>query len=145
MTYQSINPYDRKSAEEYLKKLLNKDCAFSIVEIKPQRSKNQNSYLHLLLGYFGSIYGCSLDEAKVDFFKRACNKDIFERTHLNKNGREVKYLRSSKDLDTREMTIAINRFRDWAAAEAGIYLPSPNEEQFLMWCRKEVERNVEFL
>ena len=111
----------------------------------PNRTLAQNSYLHLLLGYFGSEYGCSLDEAKIDFYKRTCNHDLFERKTVNKKGNEVTYLRSSAELTTGEMTLSIDRFRNWSASVAGIYLPAANEHQMLIYAQQEIQRNQEFI
>ena len=86
-----------------------------------------------------------MEEAKIDFFKRKCNKELFEREVVNKHGKTVPKLRSSKDLDTKEMTQAIERFRNWSASVAGIYLPSPNEEQFLLYCEKMIQENAEWI
>lgn len=101
--------------------------------------------MHLLLGYFGSEYGCSLDEAKIDFYKRTCNRDLFERKTVNKKGNEVTYLRSSAELTTGEMTLSIDRFRNWSASVAGIYLPAANEHQMLIYAQQEIQRNQEFI
>lgn len=145
MTFVATNSYDVEKAADYFRKLIGKGATFSITEHRPGRSNRQNNYLHLILGFFGATYGCSIDEAKVDFYKRQCNRDIYERTRVNQNGREVRYLRSSRELDTGEMNLSIERFRNWSAAEAGIYLPAPNEEQFLVYCQQVIERNQEFL
>ena len=37
------------------------------------------------------------------------------------------------------MTIAVDRFRDWSSIESGIYLPSPNETEFLKEIRATAE------
>lgn len=145
MIFDPHNPYDVREARNLLEDFLKGKSLFEIKRKAPLRSLRQNSYLHLVLGYFASEYGCSLEECKVDFFKRGCNKEIFEREAVNKRGERIKYLRSSSELDTREMTEAIERFRNWSAAEAGIYLPAPNEEQFLKHCMKMIEENREFV
>lgn len=145
MIYNPLNPWEIQKAKEHLAILIQKGAPFEIKRKCPKRSLAQNNYLHLILGYFGSEYGCSLDEAKVDIFKRQCNREIFEREATNKKGKVVKYLRSSADLTSAEMTLAIERFRNWSASVAEIYLPSPNEEQFLSYCRQEIERNREFV
>ena len=145
MIVNSRNPYEVEKAVDYLHKLLEKECVFELKEKKPIRSNQQNAYLHVILGYFASQYGCSLDEAKGDFYKRAANREIFEITVTNKKGREIKTLRSSASLDSREMTTSIERFRNWSSAVANIYLPSPNEEQFLAYCQREIEDNAEFV
>ena len=51
--------------------------------------------------------------------------------------------RSSKDLNTAEMTLTIERFRNWAATK-GYYLPAPDEERNLQLAEIEIERNNEY-
>ena len=43
------------------------------------------------------------------------------------------------------MTLSIDRFRNWSAANAGIYLPAANEHQMLLYAQQEMERGKEFL
>lgn len=145
MIYDLKNPFDRENSEGYLNKLIKEGAIVELKKKRPNRSLNQNNYLHLILSFFGAEYGCSLDEVKLDFFKRLCNKQLFEKTITNKRGEEVKVLRSSADLDSAEMTTAIDRFRNWSASVAGIYLPSPDEDQFLIHIQKEIERNKKFI
>lgn len=120
-------------------------CVVELTEKKPQRSLSQNSYLHCILAYFASEYGVTADEAKVNYFKRLCNPDIFVRKRTNRKGKEVEYLRSTADLSVDEMSLAITRFRDWCSAEAEIYIPSGEEHEYLVYCQQCAERNKEFL
>lgn len=145
MIYNLQNPFEREQFKEYAKVLFEKRAIVELKKKLPNRSLAQNSYLHLLLGYFASEHGCSLEEAKIDFFKRECNRDIFERKRVNKQGKEIKTLRSSSNLTTGEMTTAIERFRNWSSAVAGIYLPSANENQFLTFVSQEIERNKTYI
>lgn len=145
MIFNLNNEFERDKYKQYVSNLYKKGGIVEVKRKSPQRSLAQNSYLHLLLGYFGSEYGISIDEAKVDIYKRTCNKEIYERYALNKNGQKMKYLRSSSELTSAEMTLSIERFRNWSAAVAGIYLPSPNEENFLAYCRQQIEKDREFL
>lgn len=145
MIFNTSNPYEIAPMNEYLRKLT---AAGALIEIKrkaPARSQAQNRYLHLILGYFACEYGASLEEVKVDLYKRLCNREIFERKAVNKKGVEITYLRSTTDLNTMEMSLSVDRFRNWSAAVAGIYLPSPNEEAFLSYCEQEIERNREYV
>ena len=71
-------------------------------------------------------------------------RDLFERKTVNKKGNEVTYLRSSAELTTGEMTLSIDRFRNWSASVAGIYLPAANEHQMLIYAQQEIQRNQEF-
>lgn len=145
MIFNLNNPYEVQNFKDYVNRLFKQGGMVEVKKKSPKRSLSQNSYLHLILGYFGSQYGVSIDEAKCDYFKRTCNKEIFEREGANKRGQTIKYLRSSADLTTAEMTLAIERFRNWSASVAGIYLPSPNEQSFLAYCEQEIEREREFL
>lgn len=145
MIYDLKNPYDIGKFKDRVVELINQRAVVDLTKKNPNRSLSQNAYLHLILGFFAVEYGCSLDEVKLDFFKRKCNKEIFERRVTNKQGKEITTLRSSTDLDTMEMTTAIERFRNWSVSVAGIYLPSPNEDQFLIHVSQEIERNKAYI
>lgn len=137
--YNLKNPYDRAKFKERTDAMM---AAQDYVELKKkntQRSLAQNSYLHLLLGYFASEFGFTLDEVKIDFYKRKCNPDIFVIERVNRRGQKVRTLRSSADLDKAEMTRSIERFRNWSSAECGLYLPSPNEGEALFYAQQQVE------
>lgn len=145
MIYNLNNEWEIPRFKEYVNKLF-KDRA--IVEVKkrlPNRTLAQNSYLHLLLSYFACELGYSLEEVKLDYFKKTCNRDLFERKKINKQGKEITYMRSSSELTTGEMTTAIERFRNYSQAQADIYLPAANESQFLIHVEQEIQRNKEFI
>lgn len=89
--------------------------------------------------------GNSLDFVKREYFKRHINSEIFTIEREDEFLGKVQVLRSSRDLDTAEMTLAINRFRDWSSNEAGIYLPSPEEQAFLQTIEIEMMRHKEYL
>lgn len=144
MIFNLKNEYEKEQFKEYVNKLYKEGEVVEVKKKHPGRSLSQNNYLHLILSYFACEYGCSVDEAKLDYYKRTCNREIFEATKTNRRGREIKVMRSSSDLTTEEMSLSIDRFRNWSAAN-GIYLPSPGEDQFLLFIRQEIERNKEFL
>ena len=54
-------------------------------------------------------------------------------------------LRSSANLDTKEMTTAIERFRNYASKEAGIYLPSPEDLSQLQEIENQTKNNAQYL
>ena len=145
MIFNLNNPYEIDKFKEYVNKLYEQRAIVEVKKKLPNRSLAQNSYLHLILSWFACETGYSLEEVKLDYFKKTCNCDLFVRKKINKKGNEVTYVRSSSDLDTLEMTTAIDRFRNYASAQAGIYLPSPNESQFLTYIEQEIERNKEFI
>lgn len=144
MIYNLSNKFEVDKCREYLKKAFAEKAVIEVKK-KNRRSLAQNSYLHLLIGYFASQYGCSFDEAKIDFYKRECNREIYERTKTNRMGQNILYLRSSSELDKGEMTLSIERFRNWSSSVAGIYLPAANEDQMIIFAMQEIERNKEFI
>lgn len=145
MIYNLHNEYEAPKFKDKVDKLLQEGATVELKKLHPKRTLQQNSYLHLLLGFFGSEYGLSIEEVKLDIFKRLCNAELFKRSHSNKKGVRVEFLRSTAELTTAEMTTAIERFRNWSASVAGIYLPSANEDEYLMYCRKAIEENREYI
>ena len=145
MIYNLSNPYDVERFKGWVDKMI---AERKVVEAKRKdenRTIKQNSYLHLIISYFATQYGCGADEAKIDFYKRRCNRDLFERWRRNRRGDPVPYLRSSADLTKEEMTLSIDRFRNWSSSVAGIYLPSREDGEMLTYAMQEIERNKEFI
>lgn len=145
MLFNPRNEYEVPKLRKYVEELIQAGDPIEIKRKRKKRSLSQNNYLHVLIGYFASEYGCSLEEAKVDFYKRICNQHLFERKRVNKRGQEVRYLRSSADLEIDEMTLSIERFRNWSASVAGIYLPSAEENQMLAYAEQIIEQNKQYL
>ena len=119
--------------------LCKKGATIELTEKKPKRSIQQNKYLYFLLGYFALNYGETTQYVKEYFFKETVNPEIFKYKRVNQKTGEVRIaLRSSADLDSRELTIAIDRFRDYSSKEFGLYLPLPHENQYLEQIEKEL-------
>lgn len=144
MIFDLKNEYDIPKFKEYVNKLYQQKALVEVKKKLPNRTLAQNSYFYLLLSWFSLETGYSVEEVKIDIFKRLCNRTLFEREITNKQGKTIKVLRSSSDLTTGEMTTAIDRFRNYSAAE-GIYLPLPNEHDFLIHIQKEIERCKDYL
>ncbi|WP_042369848.1 hypothetical protein [Bacteroides neonati] len=145
MIFNLDNPHEHAKYKEYVNKMFQQRAVVEVKKRLPNRTLAQNSYLHLILSFFACETGYSLEEVKLDYFKKACNRDLFERKKVNKQGVEITHMRSSSELTTGEMTTAIERFRNYSSAQAGIYLPAPNENQFLIHIQQEIERNKEFI
>ena len=158
MIYDLSNPYDREKFKRRVNALYQRQNVVELNEHKPRRTTPQNSYLHLLLGMFAMETGNTLEFVKREYFKRLVNPDLFVERRYDKYLGEIEVLRSSRDLDTGDMTTAIERllrssrdlntgdmttaierFRNWAAAEADIYLPAPNEQEFLDSIEREMQ------
>lgn len=112
---------------------------------KMRRTLSQNKYLHVCLGLFASEFGQTLEEVKVDIFKRTVNYAIFTARRTNRRGEDVSYLRSSTDLTTEELTTAIERFRNYSAQIAGLYIPAPEEYDALLEAQKQIDSYKDFL
>lgn len=144
--YDLSNPLHAENFRLRSGALLTKQCVVELTEKKPQRTTQQNRYLHVILSYFGALTGNTLDYVKRYYFKSLCNSELFyiERydTLLK---RRVVTLRSSAELTTDEMTLAIERFRNWAAQEAEIYIPSPDEHRLVQMMEIEADRAKQYL
>ena len=139
MIYDLSNPYDREKFKRRVNALYQRQNVVELNEHKPRRTTPQNSYLHLLLGMFAMETGNTLEFVKQEYFKRLVNPDLFVERRYDKYLGEIEVLRSSRDLNTGDMTTAIERFCNWAAAEADIYLPAPNEQEFLDSIEREMQ------
>ncbi len=141
MIYDGSNGLHARAARARLDKLIRDGKAFELKERRPRRSLAANAYLHVCIAYFASQTGDEPEDVKARLFKLACNRDIFLREARDPaTGQAARYLRSTRDLDSAEMAAAIERFRDWAAAEAGIYIPAPEERRLVLLMEAEAER-----
>ena len=145
MIYNTSNPLDKANFLLRAKKLAESGKVIELTEKKPRRSLPQNKYLHVLLAYFGTQTGNTLEWVKQQYYKKLVNPDLFSREKEDKYLGKIKVLRSSADLDTSEFSLSIERFRNWASQEAGIYLPSADEYIIIQQMEIEIERNKEFL
>lgn len=120
MFYDLSNDNERREFWERCQYLANNQKKVDLTEKRQARTIRQNKYLHLIFGWYGVETGYTATEVKEDIFKRDICRFVFERV---KNSRVV--YRSTADLDTREMSLAIDAFRNHASAELNIYLPAP--------------------
>lgn len=146
MLYDLSNDLHAENFKRRCNALYQKKCVVELTEKKPQRTLSQNAYLHAALGYFGMQFGYTLEEVKTWYFKELCNKELFLRQKRDViTGQNRITLRSSADLTTEEMTIAIERFRNWAADKAGVYIPSPDEHRLVQQMEIEIDRAKTYL
>ncbi len=140
MRYDLSDTFQAQQARTRLETLIRRGSRVDIAE-KRARSLSQNAYLHVCIAWFGLQVGETAEEVKRLYYKEHCSPDIFVREKDDKVlGRRVKWLRSSASLTTEEMTLSIERFRNFAASEAGVYIPEAGEHAFLARMEDEVER-----
>lgn len=144
MLYDLKNPLDRDRFKRRCNALFLKQ-GMVLLEEKTQRSSQQNRYAHLIMSYLAMETGNTLDYVKEIFYKRAANKELFVREKEDDILGKVEYLRSSADLSKEEMTLSIDRFRDWSSQTAGIYLPTANEQEFLASIEYEMSRYKQWI
>lgn len=143
MLYDLTSEMQRKSFLARVEHLLEK-CSVADLTEKTFRSRNQNSYLHLLIGVVAMETGNTLEDVKREYFKRIVNPDIFMSYRTDSRGNSIAVYRSTTNVSKEEMSMAIDRFKRWGA-ENGIYLPNPGDEQILRDIEIQMGRNRSFL
>lgn len=142
MVFNLSNELDR----ERLQAAVRRDCEKGkLVEYKAKttRTLSQNNYLHVIIRYFAATYGITEAEAKLDCYKRAANRDLFVRRRENRTGEMVSYVRSTRELSTAEMSMSIDRFKDWAA-RGGYFIPD-NKPDMISEMQKIIDANSQWL
>jgi hypothetical protein len=144
MIYDLSKPLDREKFKMRVNHLFAKGKQVELLE-KTFRSLRQNAYLHCLLGILAIDQGLTIDYVKEFYYKRLVNPDIFIITKEDKILGKVEILRSSKELTKEEMSLSIDRLRNWASSELGCYLPSADEESLLQQAELEIQRYRSYL
>lgn len=145
MTYNLSSPLEAQNARARLELLVKRGSICELTEKKARRSISQNAYLHVALGYLAAQTGNTLEWVKREYYKRHCNYDLFVGEKDDKLLGRVRYIKSSSELTTEEMSLSIDRLRNWAALEAGIYIPTPEDEAQVVAMQIEVERHKEWI
>lgn len=145
MTYDLTNIIDKERFKRRCNQLYSAGEVVELTAKKKRRTLPQNAYLHLILGWFAMETGNRLEFVKQEYFKRHINPDLFVVEIDDKYLGKAQILRSSRDLDSAEMTTAIERFRNWSSSEAGIYIPSPDEQAFLQAIEIEMLKQREYI
>lgn len=146
MLYDCKNQLDKNNFLDRANMLARRE---DLVELRTrrQRSLSQNSYLHCLFEYFGSQYGETAEYVKEKYFKLLVNEKFFVvGKSIDRFTGETRWaLRSTTDLTTEEMSVCIDRFRNWSSKVAGIYLPTAEEGSLLRQCEIEVSKAQRYL
>lgn len=143
MWYNSENRVDVLRAVDKIKHLVKHKKVFEIKEKRKRRSISQNNYLHLILSWFALETGYTMEEVKQEIFKKIVNPNTFYEGEFGRIVR-IERWRSTANLNTAEMTLCIDRFRDYSSKEAGIYLPEPDDLSLISEMEKEIENNKQY-
>lgn len=143
MKYDLSNPLHRQQLRTRFEMLCKKERGFvELKECKPQTTTQQNKYVRVICAYFGCMTGYEADYVYTVFFKSTVNYDLFAVPfHDNILRKDTVKWRSMNDLTVDEASKAIDRFIQWSAKEAGVYIPSPSDHYAMMQLELEVERN----
>lgn len=146
MWYNLKNPLEIDKFKDRVAELRNKGAVVELTE-KRACSLQANKYLHLMLSKFALEYGYTLDEVKTHFYKIVVNPDLFVRKRVDKFSGEIyKYVRSSAELTSDEMSKSIEAFREFWLEEGGYRFPSSDEYIALLHIQHDVENeSKEFL
>ncbi len=146
MLFNPDKEIDVQRALVKIKQLIAAKKVFELKEKRPKRSLNQNNYLHLILSWYALEYGETLEYIKQEVFKKYVNKSIFEYEYVNRITGETRIeYKSTADLDTAELSMAIDRFRDFSVLQAGIYLPEPKDMALLQEIEIQITNNKHYL
>ena len=141
--YNLKKAVDKERFINRVKFLLDKQALVDMTRIFPNRSLNQNAYMHILFEYLASEIGVDMEYVKQKLFKIMVNRDMFIKEVEFLGEREF-YCRSSADLTVDKAVIAINRFKSWSAMELGITLPDNRNDQ-LVEAFQAIDSSKEFL
>ena len=144
MLFDLSNPLQAEAFNTRCVLLIDRKSKVELSE-KRLRSSSQNKYLHAIINYFALQYGESPSYVKQNYFKLKCNKDLFFEHRNDPFVGYIEIVKSSASLSSEDMSVAIDRFRDWAAKEAGIYIPSADEHNLVEQMEIEIERNKRYL
>lgn len=136
MKYNLADPKELVAARSRITHLARKGKKVEIT-LKEERSLNQNSYLHLLLGDFAMQTGYNLEEAKMIYKK--INSDIYI---YKKNN--ITFIRSSADIGKEKMAQTIDKFIEYAAMQ-GVNLPPAENAEWRSLVEKQMQQNRRYL
>jgi len=134
----------KQRAKEYFNRLIEKGALIELKSLE-KRSLSQNNYLHLILSWYALEFGYTLNFVKLEIFKKVVNSNIFVVERKNKLGASYFDIRSTAKLSRQELTMAIDRFRDWSSKECAFYLPQPSDLVYLREIQVELSKNQQYL
>lgn len=146
MIYNPEKQIDIQRAIEKIKYFIAKKQMFELKTKRVYKTYPQLKYAHLIMSWFAWEYGETTEYIKLEYFKKLVNPETFEFEFINKKTGEIRIdYKSLANISKEEMTLCINRFRDYSSKEAGIYLPEPNDLVMMRQIELEIENNKQYL
>lgn len=141
MTYDLSNPYHLTQFQARAKKLTERGAKVELTE-KTTMSRNQNRYLHAIIGVVAMETGNSLEYTKREYFKRLVNRSLFVTCKEDPViGAVVEDVRSITAITQEDLSRAIDKFKLWSQQELGIILPNPDDDEILKMIEIEMGRS----
>ncbi len=139
MIYNLQHEVEQNNCQEKLLHLIKKGAEVELVEKRKKRTLSQNSYLHVLFSLFGVHFGLTLEESK-----QLIKNKLKHLLRYEKKGKQ--FFKGTRELDTKELTVFIDKFRHFSSINAELYLPTP-EEYNINRSRydSEIQQGQEFL
>lgn len=146
MVYNPQKPNDVLRAVEKLKHLIAKGQPFELKRMTRRKSVNQNSYFHLIVGWFAWEYGEDFEYVKQEIIKKIVCPEVFKTDRVNEKTGEVRDAwKSFASIDKDQTTYVIDKFRDYSSKQAGIYLPEPTDLVALQEIEVQLKNNEKYL
>jgi hypothetical protein len=142
MKYKLTEQLEIYQARAYFEMLINEGANIEIKKVRAKRTLKQNSYFHVVITIFAMELGYTIVEAKT-MLKRMYSNAEPSMVYQKKG---YKFLRSTTTMDTKELTNFIEWIRNYAATEAGIYIPTSEEYLINQYnIDKKIEQNKKYL
>jgi len=131
MNYDLTIREDRKRFVKRANQLLRDKRDNVCLSDESKRTVRQNNYIHILFRILALETGTTEQYAKQVYFKELANPDIFVRVTKDKlTGKMIKTIRSTCDIEIKEMSKAIQNFLIWASSpDINIQLPAATLNQ----------------
>lgn len=137
MFYNLKNDLDKKKAIVKFDSLLKNGSVIELTE-KKSRSLNLNSYMHVCFGIVAIEYGLTIEDVKQHLFKGVVNKNYYYLGLDIVFGQNVVKYKSTAQTTNAELSGHLDKFRNYCAAELGLYIPEPHEREIILQAQKEI-------
>ena len=137
MIYDLGSNEEKNKAAYKLDELIKSGKVIELTEKRKKRTISQNAYMHVVFSLLAIELGYTLEETKT-VMKRECHFMVYD-----KDG--MKFLKRTRDLNTKELTDFIEWIRNYAG-NIGLYIPA--SEEYLInqsEINKEIYKNKEYL
>ena len=121
MNFNLANKFDLAKFRVYSEKLIGKACKVELTEKQKKRTIDQNSLFHLWVAVFADFIGeLSREACKRDIKRELLGQKVCKNIFTGQS--EYEDYKTS-EMTTKELASFMDKFKIWAQAEYGCYLP----------------------